>query len=120
MKEINAEAVMSAEIRRRLNDDGWNYQMAGKVLARRRKTVRFRAFAGAFSGAALAAALAFFVILPGNLDSGNGVLYDFVNAQVDGAYGEVFTGAVKADAATNVFAANDATDAFIDSVLMER
>lgn len=120
MREIGTEAIMSAEIRRRMEDDGWNYTVAGKVLARRRKTVRFRALAGAFSGAALATALAFFVILPGRVDTGTGALYDFVSTQVDGAYGEVFTGVVKVDAATNAFAANDATEAFIDAVMLER
>lgn len=120
MKATNAETIMSAEIRRRMEDDGWNYAIAGKVLARRRKTVRFRALAGTFSGAALATALAFFVVLPGRVDTGNGALYDFVSAQVDGAYGEVFTGTVKADPSASVFAANDATEAFIDAVMMER
>ncbi|MCU0846195.1 MAG: hypothetical protein MUC76_14895 [Spirochaetes bacterium] len=120
MKENNAEAVMSAEIRRRLNDDGWNYEMAEKVLARRRKTVRFRALTGAFSGAALAAALAFFVILPGRVDTGTGVMYNFVSAQVNGAYEDVFTAGVKPDTTATEFATLDATDAFIDSVMVER
>ncbi|RPI90856.1 MAG: hypothetical protein EHM32_11145 [Spirochaetales bacterium] len=119
MKEINAEAVMSAEIRRRLNDDGWNFEMAGKVLARRRKTVRFRALTGAFSGAALAAALVFFVVLPDRVDTGNGVMYNFVSAQVDGAYDDVFATGVKPEAEAE-FATLDATDAFIDSVMVER
>lgn len=120
MKAKNAESIMSAEIRRRMEDDGWNYTVAGRVLARRRKTVRLRALAGAFSGAALVTALAFFVILPGRVDTGNGALYDFVSAQVDGAYGEVFPGAMKLEPSANVFAANDATEAFIDAVMMER
>ncbi|HSV96591.1 MAG TPA: hypothetical protein VLM75_06615 [Spirochaetota bacterium] len=120
MNDTKADAIMGAEIRRRLNDDGWNYEIAGRVLARRRKTVRFRAFAGAFSGAALAAALAFFAILPGAVDSGNGTLYLFVNAQVDGAYDDVFAASRKPDAAATEFATLDATDAFIDSVMVER
>ncbi len=120
MKEMNVEAIMHAEIRRRMDDDAWNYEMSGAVLARRNKSMRFRALTGAFSGAALAAALAFFVVLPGQVETKNGVMYNFVSAQVEGAYGEVFTARVKPDASTHAFAALDATDAFIDSVMMER
>ena len=120
MREIGTEAVMSAEIRRRMNDEGWNCEIAGRVLARRRKTVRFRAFAGAFSGAALAAALAVFVILPGRVDTGTGMMYNFVSDQVNGAYDDVFTAGVKPDPAATEFATLDATDAFIDSVMVER
>lgn len=120
MKARDIESTMSAEIRRRMEDDGWNYAIAGRVLAARRKRTLLRAFAGTFSGAALATALAFFVILPGRVDTGRGALYDFVSAQVNGAYEEAFAGAVKADQSVGAFAANDETEAFIDAVMMER
>ncbi len=81
---------MMEEIRRRLESDGWNFEMAGRVMERKRKTFRVRLMAGGLATALASLAVALVMVLDTPGKPPETEMYAFISRQVEGAYGAVF------------------------------
>lgn len=113
--------MLRRELQKRRNDDGWNYAIAGRVVARKKKNMKIKiiAGAGAMAGALAVLCIALFISNPEPSTSYG--MHSLIFEQVNGAYGDVFTTKSPADptaAATYVYFG--ATDSIIDNALNMR
>jgi len=114
---------MAEEIKRRLDSDGWNFEMAGRVLARRRTAFRWKMAAGGFAAALAALAVALVMVLDRPGEAPKAEMYAFISEQVEGSYGEAFgkKGAgVTPPYVVPVALIYENTDSVIDGALAER
>lgn len=115
--------IMNKEIRKRMESDSWNFQIAAKVVERKRSAKNFRIYSASLSSLAAAAlVMIIFFFTTNNVSESNP--YDrFIASQLDGTYNYVFNKENSISSAYNNSASSLLTndiDIMIDDMLSKR
>jgi hypothetical protein len=123
VKEGEMQHSMNAEIRKRMESPKWDLEISQNVLSRVKKTRKRRLMAASITSLAAVALLLISLIFNTGGKTGIPEFKQFISAQVDGTYSEVFV-ARHVESASNDISyrriLSDPIDELIDNTLSMR